>query len=74
MTIILSFSCAKIIVGSIYNIYICMYVYMYIYNIYIYIYIYIFKFKATKVRNVCRLNESIFIYILYIGLYIYYTL
>ena len=26
--------------------------------IYIYIYIYIFKFKATKVRNVCRLNEN----------------
>ena len=25
---------------------------------YIYIYIYIFKFKATKVRNVCRLNEN----------------
>ena len=27
-------------------------------SIYIYIYIYIFKFKATKVRNVCRLNEN----------------
>ena len=26
--------------------------------IYIYIYIYIFKFKATKVRNVYRLNEN----------------
>ena len=26
--------------------------------IYIYIYIYIFKFTATKVRNVCRLNEN----------------
>ena len=26
--------------------------------IYLYIYIYIFEFKATKVRNVCRLNEN----------------
>ena len=24
----------------------------------VYEYIYIFKFKATKVRNVCRLNEN----------------
>ena len=37
----------------IYNIYIYLYLY-----IHIYIYIYIFKLKATKVRNVCRLNEN----------------
>ena len=33
------------------------YEYIYTYK-YIYIYIYIFKFKATKFRNVCRLNEN----------------
>ena len=30
---------------------------IYIYT-YIFIYTHIFKFKATKVRNVCRLNEN----------------
>ena len=30
---------------------------IYIY-IYIYIYMYVFKIKATKVPNVCRLNEN----------------
>ena len=29
-----------------------------IWYILVYIYIYIFKFKATKVRNMCRLNEN----------------
>ena len=43
---------------SIYNINVLnLYIYIYIY-IYIHIYIYIFKFKATKVQNVCRLNEN----------------
>ena len=42
---------------------VCIYIYIYIY-IYVFMYVcmsvclYIFKFKATKVRNMCRLNEN----------------
>ena len=37
------------------NIYIFIYIYI---CVYLYIYLYTFEFKATKVRNVCRLNEN----------------
>ena len=42
------------------SIYLCIYQSIYYIHIhtYLYICIYIFKFKATKVRNVCRLNEN----------------